>query len=983
MTIQASILDILFRRVSPNQVYDLLVKSEEIGEPEDVSCLFRKYAVHTLKGYSKEKGYSKDEIVLIAKSIQEEAEKKRKSLYNSGWYNESGLKIPPMTQASMAIYSVLILADRLLCHQGSEPFCKIEGIGEWRKAYLNLGQDLFVCAYLADEDIKNGCIRHDFTWSPVLPTNHSGLNALLKRGLAENHQHLYGSSRTFELSWCSLMNYPDTHRIIGKMFEELYQPYTAIGPEKRFVTTGERVTSACFFRMILFKWLFFNQEMRHCSSPEQVKVNWDQKDMLFFPLEQVVAFREAIGAKIPQEYGRKACLDYAFTEQLYHETPDACYRSLAGERYFLYLYFKAFLLGKTNRQYDYLFYLYIILKTMFRNELIQVNEIVGFRNFSDYQDRKTELCEQPFYQAELIRMAINAPMGKEHIDSLETRITPKKSISHYQKVIYQIDHTKYVNDQHKYQIDYFLDHQADLARMAFNSSRHNDLLEVRIKPQEYMNYSQPLAGFNNNKKYIMDYFTLKKSAKYLPYFYLIHFVKKPDQEYLDYIKRIENRVYLWPSSPKNMVSQCSSRQNVEFYSLCRHKRLRDTVCHQAIILSNALHRDEELRHRIRGIDCASQEIGCSPEVFAKAYRILRGYRDSDILMRPIFHSQPFSLSATYHAGEDFLDILSALRAIDEAISFLELRRNDRIGHALGLGVDAETHYDLKGRRVFIPKQQRLDDLVWLLNRCRDLGLHIDPHVYGKLKEEAELLFFEIYGGAMERWGWNIHLTEYYSSMWLRADDPEIYKNWKTPGYYKCRKRHPVFPDFLGEINTIPSLYESFRISHYSDALPSYRKSWYLTGLYYLYHYGLEERKKGNEVCEVLIDKDYIRLMTEAQNVLQREIASKGIIIECNPSSNVLIGTFKSYQKHPIFRFNHTGLQGGGLPEQAGEPLQVCINTDDLGVFDTSLEFEYTLLFDALKQMDNEDGSPAFTEAQILDYLEYVRQAGHLAIFPPL
>ena len=44
----------------------------------------------------------------------------------------------------------------------------------------------------------------------------------------------------------------------------------------------------------------------------------------------------------------------------------------------------------------------------------------------------------------------------------------------------------------------------------------------------------------------------------------------------------------------------------------------------------------------------------------------------------------------------------------------------------------EVHYAKKGSRIFMPKQQRLDDLVWLLYRGRELGTHIDPHMYGCL-----------------------------------------------------------------------------------------------------------------------------------------------------------------------------------------------------------------------------------------------------------
>lgn len=41
---------------------------------------------------------------------------------------------------------------------------------------------------------------------------------------------------------------------------------------------------------------------------------------------------------------------------------------------------------------------------------------------------------------------------------------------------------------------------------------------------------------------------------------------------------------------------------------------------------------------------------------------------------------------TYHTGEDFLDIVDGLRAIDEAMLFLQMEKGERLGHAMALGV---------------------------------------------------------------------------------------------------------------------------------------------------------------------------------------------------------------------------------------------------------------------------------------------------------
>lgn len=379
-------------------------------------------------------------------------------------------------------------------------------------------------------------------------------------------------------------------------------------------------------------------------------------------------------------------------------------------------------------------------------------------------------------------------------------------------------------------------------------------------------------------------------------------------------------------------------------------------------MARALSTSPYLRSRIRGVDAANNEVHCPPEVFAPAFRFLRNFKSQEFAKESMF-LPPVSprLSATYHVGEDFLDIASALRAIDETIEFLDYRRGDRLGHALGLGIAPEVHYAKKGSRIFMPKQQRLDDLVWLLYRGRELGTHIDPHMYGLLKKEAEILLLEIYGDVIRNNRWMITLTEYHCCMQLRGDDPSLYRDTKFSrsglGY------GPYDRYFLGR-----------------DEWDTYRKNPAMAGMYYYYHYGSEVKRRGAEVCEVTISPEYIRLMRQVQDVMQEHIERRGIVVECNPTSNVLIGTFETYEKHPIFRFYDSGL-GVAADRQLCRQMEVCVNTDDLGIFDTSLEFEYALLFRTLDAQLDADGKKRYQTCDILRYLKNLQDLGMRAVFP--
>lgn len=110
---------------------------------------------------------------------------------------------------------------------------------------------------------------------------------------------------------------------------------------------------------------------------------------------------------------------------------------------------------------------------------------------------------------------------------------------------------------------------------------------------------------------------------------------------------------------------------------------------------------DNLQSRLKGIDACSNEIGCRPENLATEFRFLRNY-DSPLgekWNRNISEIRK-NLRVTYHVGEDFLDVCDGLRAVDEAVEFLELGNGDRIGHGLVLGLDSGTYYKIRCNNIF-------------------------------------------------------------------------------------------------------------------------------------------------------------------------------------------------------------------------------------------------------------------------------------------
>lgn len=126
--------------------------------------------------------------------------------------------------------------------------------------------------------------------------------------------------------------------------------------------------------------------------------------------------------------------------------------------------------------------------------------------------------------------------------------------------------------------------------------------------------------------------------------------------------------------------------------------------------------------------------------------------------------------------------------------------------------------------------------------------------------------------------------------------------------------------------------------------------------------------EGNRQVTTLISPAYIRGAKAVQHALRQEIAARGISIETNPSSNVLISNFRRYDKHPILSFYNRGLPVTQEEENACPQLSVSINTDDKGVFYTDLENEFALLARSLEECMDAHEQPRFRKNDIYVFL---------------
>ena len=95
---------------------------------------------------------------------------------------------------------------------------------------------------------------------------------------------------------------------------------------------------------------------------------------------------------------------------------------------------------------------------------------------------------------------------------------------------------------------------------------------------------------------------------------------------------------------------------------------------------------------------------------SKLFDFLRGH---EIKIDEETYDYPKDLNITYHVGEDYIDIADGLRAVEEAMLFLNMRNGDRLEYALVLGTDVRNYYEKRYYTIWACKQVILDNLVWL------------------------------------------------------------------------------------------------------------------------------------------------------------------------------------------------------------------------------------------------------------------------------
>lgn len=309
--------------------------------------------------------------------------------------------------------------------------------------------------------------------------------------------------------------------------------------------------------------------------------------------------------------------------------------------------------------------------------------------------------------------------------------------------------------------------------------------------------------------------------------------------------------------------------------------------------------EDKYRNLIVGFDAAANELHASPEVFSPIFRKLQflGYNNF-----------------TYHAGEDFIHLISGLRMVYEAVEFLEMSSGNRIGHATALGIDPQLWTTrLGGSKLTLKKGEWLDNLIFayeIIQKYSDLY---------KILPKLEAMIFQYFE----------EIYQYRKVVYIH----QIIESWKA------RKYDPFF--VLGWRE--PSIFDQFSLKEFEKFT---QLDIIVQELYQKYHMG-ECIERYNEMIQIEPDQapfDYNTLY-DLQNIMLEHVNEKNIALEVLPTSNVRISYYHSYEEHHLWRW--LGIKN--YRENDPKPT-VVVGSDDTGIFMTNLRNEYAHIYQTVNKL---------------------------------
>lgn len=331
-----------------------------------------------------------------------------------------------------------------------------------------------------------------------------------------------------------------------------------------------------------------------------------------------------------------------------------------------------------------------------------------------------------------------------------------------------------------------------------------------------------------------------------------------------------------------------------------------------------------------GIDAANSELKLPPEVFAPAFRL--------------FEQRTAIGHKTYHCGEDFLHLLNGIRAVYEAVTFLHMRKGNRIGHGTALGILPTLWLKSMPAILLMPRREWLLNLIfaWML-------LYDNDNETAAILEKEALRMADLIFGENESQHHSIHVLE--SLFHARQFDPRDIHRHMYGAIPITRQQQTVHSDI-----------ECFTKKHGKTALK----------LYWLWSTDSGCRSRQDEAEEISTDFLSESILLKLQQKVQHILSGRDIVIETLPVSNLRISQYKDIQQHHILRW----LKAGEYAQPGDADLLICVGSDDPGIFVSDIKNEYYHLYTMLR-------TAGLTATEAIEKLRHINKIGRTYSFRDL
>lgn len=651
-------------------------------------------------------------------------------------------------------------------------------------------------------------------------------------------------------------------------------------------------------------------------------------------------------------------------------------------------------------------YLYTILKNVLRQHIIQQHFKEGLSYFSSVSRSE----------------ARRSKIRQEYLDSFRSIFLPNFNVNIEGRINFQETPQRLALEIHNW-LESFLIVEYENTQQLYKENQLSFMLHFQKQEENQLNKYDDKRYIARHEQYRIEIF--QKTEVFFKFLrshgYKKYKIPLITSENLNRLKRKFHDVECLEKKDKLSKEEKKKLDILKNLNLHKHLFISKKYCQNGFISAVEV----DLTAYISGIDAASREHITPPEVFASVFNYIRASIEiSRISFDNKIHIEKYQTASkhfqfTFHVGEDFRDIVTGMRSIVEAVLFLGLKKGDRIGHALALGLQ-HNQWARKKRRIFTSKEEQFDNAVFayfILNifsseremkeyfhqRALQLGneiyqaeFTIDNYINAwllrrncPLNLKSFLDRFSNVSSTNQQENTFTHLNsnqidEIVKLLGINIFDKNIKNKYKENGE-KCAKISIKSDDEEYQIKSfryltqsklyfeksLPDLFKD--TENYKDEL-SRRYKWAQTDaiaweIYLRYHYDRDLKKRAKKkIDEPMRSLKYTEVLQDL--ILENIISKRDIIIEVMPSSNVLNSYIEDYDKHPIFRFKPVaGLDEFNKYGIRKNPIKVIINTDNPGFQATSYVNELFLIYNASLKL-------GYSDEKIEQYIKEIVELGN-------